>query len=318
MRALLYTTLLTTVLGASSCNRASQRGDIVDETYVHCYGVEVPPSRWTSSGQNGKVISTLKDGVVVSKTYENGILEGETTCSFPHSDIIEKRAEYVNGVMAKESVYDNTGTPLRETVYEPDQTIVTSWYESGTPHSKEILQGNNIIYGEYYTPAHEIESRIENGHGERVNRDAYGQLLHIDNVADGKLIQRNVYHITGSPHAIIPYQNDLIHGQRKTYHPGGEPHTIEEYANNVQHGITIVYKNGEKYAEVPYEQGHKNGVEKRYRDGKDLIQEIHWVNDTRQGPTFNFVGNTVQVDWYYKDKKVDKSQYDLYMNPITR
>ncbi len=47
---------------------------VVDEKYVHKYGLNVPQNDWQSRGENGQVISTLDNGVIVTKMYHSGIL----------------------------------------------------------------------------------------------------------------------------------------------------------------------------------------------------------------------------------------------------
>ncbi len=61
----------------AGCQSAPRPDAPVDEVYVHRYGVTLPQEDWESRGQCGKVVSTLKDGVVVSRNYEAGVLEGE-------------------------------------------------------------------------------------------------------------------------------------------------------------------------------------------------------------------------------------------------
>ncbi len=115
---------------------------------------------------------------------------------------------------------------------------------------------------------------------------------------------------------MTPYVNGVIEGERRTYLPGGEPATIEKWTGNAQHGTMQEYEHGEMRAEVPYVNGNKNGIERRYRDdGKTLAQEITWVHGQKHGPTLSYIGNTVKTDWYFRDRPVaNKLTFDMMSN----
>jgi len=74
-------------LTMSSCSRyecCTEEAAVIDETYMHKYGMAVPSDFWTASGEDGSVISTLADGVVVSRNYSSGMFHGDTTYTYPH------------------------------------------------------------------------------------------------------------------------------------------------------------------------------------------------------------------------------------------
>ena len=68
----------------------------MDCSYRHRYGVEIPYENWQENGSTGQVVTTLKNGVVVKKNYVQGILDGDTFYTFPHSEKIEKVETYHN------------------------------------------------------------------------------------------------------------------------------------------------------------------------------------------------------------------------------
>lgn len=300
----------------TSCNSRHTNRDmcrVVDERYVHKYGLPVPQNDWQSRGQNGSVISTLDNGVVVTKMYHSGILEGDTTYTFPHNNIIQKVETYNHGNIVKEVFNDESGSPLKEVVYTPDAlTITTLWYEGGNPQCRETYCGKQLIEGEYYSPAGRLENRVDNGSGVRIERNVYGDLLCSDEFENGMIVSKTTYHPNGSPLSVLSFVNNVPHGQKRTFLPGGEPEAIEEWSNGRQHGITIYYKNGEKYAEVPFENGKRNGVEQRFRNGNEIVEEITWKDHMRHGPSDTYVnGKVSKTEWYYKGIKVQKSTYDL-------
>jgi len=104
----------------------------------------------------------------------------------------------------------------------------------------------------------------------------------------------------------------------KTFTPDGEPLAIETWAHGRQSGPTTVYVNGAKFAEVPYLNGQKEGIETRYRDNGEVAEEISWVHNLRQGPTKIHVGDGLRIDWYLLDQPVSKKQYDDATTPRFR
>jgi len=147
----------------------------------------------------------------------------------------------------------------------------------------------------------------------------YGQLISTDTIENGQMVLRQTYHPNGSPREMIPYQNGLVDGVKRTYLPAGEPDTFEQWVNGQQDGVTVVFQHGEKFAEVPYVNGEKHGVECRLKDGKTKVQEITWNNGQMSGPSTTYVGDNVKTDWYFKGKPVSKADYEFMSNrPIAR
>ena len=58
MRLLYFSGLVLATLSSTACTRQGA-DNVVDETFVHKYGVAVPSDYWTSSGRDGSVISTI-------------------------------------------------------------------------------------------------------------------------------------------------------------------------------------------------------------------------------------------------------------------
>lgn len=307
--------LLATSCGEPQFTSGPQfNNEIVDQQYVHRYGVTVPRCDWEESGSNGQVVTTMNCGVVCRQSYYLGSLEGETTYTFPYSDSIEKVVTYSQGQVVKEKTFYLSGKGRSETTYNPpNPTVSTEWYENGQVKSFEKRAGSMVSYAEYYDPNGNRLSGIENGSGVRTLRDTYGLLVFTDAFKDGHIEYQSTYYPNGSPKEVTPYKNGIVEGLRRTYYPGGEPKTIETWTGGKQQGITTIYQNGEKSQEVPYVNGMKNGVGKIYKDGAHVAQEVTYKDDMLHGPSKTYIDNRTATEWYYKGNKVTKGYYDSFM-----
>lgn len=309
----IYYTSLVMVLALTGCT-SSQRppSNIVKQTYIHKYGVTVPPQDWAARGQHGQVVSEMKDGVAVTHNYSSGILDGPTTHTYAHSSAIEKVQTYARGNLLKEVIHYRSGPPMEETQHlEDGSKKITTWYETGSPKSIENYNSQGqLVTADYYTPNHQSEAQVENKHGIRITRNQYGHIQTKDTIENGEMLVRTTYHYNGTPKEIIPYHKGFVQGKRQTFLPDGEPNSIEEWSGGKQQGLTIEFQNGEKHAEVPYVNGVKQGVEKRYRDGSILTQEISWHNDLQEGPSTTHYGETAATEWYFEGRPVSKLSYE--------
>lgn len=303
--------LLVLIL-ATGC-QSQYDDDVVSETYVHRYGVPLDPDDWSARGQDGQVVTTMKDGVIVARGYEAGELHGETTYTFPHRDTIQKKEIYDQGDLNHEVWHYSSGAPQKQISYTgPNSYTAVTWYENGAPHCKEQYEQDRLILGEYFNPSYQMESQVVNGQGTRTKRDEFGQMISIDEFQDGEMKLSTTYHPNGSPATITPYANGVEEGQRRTFLPGGEPATIEEWQNGRQHGNTVIFQNGIKFSDMPYRNGQRNGMERRYRNGQELAEEVTWVNDRKHGPAYSYVGDTKRTTWYLQDRETNKATYDTY------
>lgn len=284
----------------------------VKTTYIHKYGVEIASAdEWTERGASGQIIKQLKNGATQTETWQQGMLHGLCTTSFPHSDIVYREAYFDKGARVWQTVHYSSGMPKRQDIFRPGNiTLVSTWFEDGAPRSSEEYHGENLWSGEYFTTQQELETQIAQGSGERIRRDGHGQLIAKDEFENGKKILEIVYYSNDMPQKYIPYVNDQIEGTLKTFLPGGEPATIEEWKQNCQHGDTTVFRSGQRVAVIPYLNGQKNGVETGFRPGTDIITEqISWKNGLKNGPSVYFVDNDKVTDYYFDDVKVSRIEY---------
>lgn len=307
-----YALLMNALMLAGCMNRPQHDPyEVVEQSYVHKYGVPVPSEDWSAKGETGKVVSTLKSGVVVSRAYINGALQGDTTYSFPHNDAIEKIETYEQGQLTKERYFYKSGSPSKEIEHPSGSVqIVKTFYEHGAPQSTETYENELLQKGEYYTQTHMIDSKIDNYNGYRTRRDRFGILVGVDTVTNGIVKETKTYHQDGSLKQLIPYKDGVVDGELKTFYPGGEPESIQVWTYGEQTGDTTFFENGEKVAVQELLRGVKNGTERKYRNGEILVEEISWNEDVRHGPTTTIINGVAKVDYFYKGQPVTRSAYE--------
>lgn len=307
-----YSLLLNALLLAGCMNRPQHDPyEVVEQSYVHKYGVPVPSQDWSAKGETGKVVSTLKSGVVVSRAYVNGVLQGDTTYSFPHNDAIEKIETYNQGQLVKERFFYKSGSPSKEIEHTSATTqVVKAFYEHGAPQSTEVFENELLQKGEYYTQTHTTDSTVNDFNGARTRRDRFGMLSGVDTIENGIVKETRTYHQDGSLQQVIPYKDGVVHGELKTYYPGGEPESIQVWTYGEQTGDTTLFENGEKVSVQQMVRGVKNGTEYKYRNGEILVEEIAWNEDVRHGPTTTIINGVAKVDYFYKGQPVTRSAYE--------
>lgn len=308
-------------LATVACESIREYENQYDCTYIHPYGVPVGCDQWVQSGSNGQCIVSWRDGVTVTQTYADGLLHGESTYTYANSSQIERIEKYCNNELTSQIFYNMVGVPRQSVVYsEPNFKTITIWYDSGNPRSIETYEGSRLITGKYYTLLNQRDSWVYKGDGERIQRNELGHFVSLDTFQDGIMTLRTTYYQNRSPKEIACYNKiGQLHGERKTYYEGGEPMAIEQWDHGEQSGITVVFQHGEKFAEVPYVEGKKNGVEKRFFNGCILVQEVTWKDDLMHGPTYTYEGDdVVNTDWYYKGRLTTRSNYDSFGLPKSR
>lgn len=311
MKHILTVACLFACVAFTSCCRNNTQTCVVKESYIHKYGVPVAKEDWETQGKDGKIIQLQNDGVTVSRQFAHGIPDGETTYSFPNNDTVRYVEHYSNGELISRRENHLNGLPMKEAVYENNVLVKTTyWFEDGIPSATETYENGHIVSGEYRTPLNMLESRVVDGKGTRFRRASNGDFVSKDIILNGSMVERLTFHSQGDPAVITPYENDVIHGTRQTFYPGGLPNTVEQWAYGRQDGITIVFQNGEKIAEVPFINGKKNGIERRYRDGSLLVEEVSWLNNMQHGVRKLYVDGETKVEWYHQGEVVSRTTFE--------
>lgn len=288
----------------SACT--SSYNNVVSQRYIHKYGFDVSKNEWNERESDGKVVTLLENGVKVTESFENGVLHGPSSYTFPQSNTPEKIAIYDQGTLMKEVINDKKGVPIQEVAYEFDnRKVVTFWDQNGAPLSVEEYENDNLVEGSYYNSLGEVESTIENGTGLRVKRDRMGKLLLKDQMEKSNLVQRITFHPNGEIESISQFDNYLLHGEQKIFTPNGDLNMISQWNKGVLDGKKICYRDGIPFLEIPYANGKKNGVEKRFDDEGRLISETAYMDDLKHGPSIAYIGKESKTNWFYKDRPME-------------
>ena len=302
-------------LAFTACQTSNSLDTVVSQTFVHKYGFETTEKDWDAREQDGQVVSMLKNGVKVTKSFENGQLHGLTTYTFPHSTAIEKQQLYDEGILLKEQLGDVTGMPIREEIYEfGNRTIVTLWDDKGVPLSIEEYDDEILMEAKYYTPDHELEASVIAGQGEKVKRDRTGLLVSRDAIQNGIMESRTTYHPNGNIHTISHYNNYQLHGRQMKCTASGKPLMELNWDNNVLDGDKVIYRNGRKIAVIPYVQGKKQGTELHFDDLGFLTAEIQWRDDKKHGLSQLHTEDSTDADWFFNGQTVNAERYKLLEN----
>lgn len=310
MRHYLYPLLGCLGLMLVGCGKDNKECNVVSERYIHKYGYAVSKEEFKERKYPGQVVTALKNGVTITSTYENGVLHGTTTHTFPHSQTVETYFLYNQGALVKEIVYNINGMPLREEVQlSPTRHASTRWYADGTPLCTEEYAGNELVEAQYFSRQNEVESRVEKGKGLRVIRDIQGILTAREEIDEGFVIKRESFYATGAPESVAFYYRGILNGEKKSYTENGEPIAVKEYVNGKLHGKATFYKNGARAVDIHYLDGLKNGLEIHYLDGELVSQEILWENDKKHGPSKYFIDGVAQVEYFYDGRSVDENRW---------
>lgn len=294
------------------CQNSSKDQDenVVSKRYIHKYGYDVSKEEWEGATYPGQVVTTLRNGVTVTSSYEDGILHGPTTYTFPHSNTIESLNTYERGNLVKKTTYDIRGIPQKEQVFlSPSHVKVTKWFQSGTPLSVEEYHNQELLEGEYFNERNEAEYRVVKGSGMRITRDQHENIVSRETIEGGYPVLRETFHAHGMPHVVLPLSGGLIHGEKKVFAPTGEPISVESYKKNVLDGQATYYQNGCRYLELTYKDGRKHGIERHFVDGETVVEETEWMDGQKHGPSIVFFDGMSRTRYYYNNQAVSKERY---------
>lgn len=293
----------------------SEKKQIISQRYVHKYGYDVSKEEWKAEVYPGHVLTTLRDGKTITEPYEDGLLHGSKTETYPHSQTIQTLEQYERGNLVKRVSYNIRGVPQKEEVYKAENhVLVTTWYPNGTPKSNEEFRDDILISGQYLNTSNETDSRIENGTGERTVRNQSGDVLAKEVFNNYLLTYVETYYPNNTPHTTTSYENNLLHGEKKEFAMTGEPLSVEYYYKGLKHGLATYYQNGYKYSEVPYVHGLKNGVERHYIDGDIIVEETEYHDGIKQGSSVLYCDGSAKTTWYFENQIVSRAKYEQLMD----
>lgn len=312
MKNLRWILIGITAITLIGCNKNENDSNVVAQRFVHKYGFELSPNEWKERQEDGQIITQLDNGVTVTSSYVHGVLNGTTTYSYPNSTLIERLAEYDDGTLLKTVLYDMSGIPYREEVYEFDnKRVISTWDEKGIPQSIEEYHGNMLMKGDYFTSNNEQEAKVEEGAGTRIQRNRQGLLLSKDTIANGELVQRTSFHPNGQVHSTSSFKNYALHGKQVSFSPEGSILLEIDWNNGLIDGKEIHYLKGTKIQEVPYIMGKKQGMEMQYNPQGKILAQIQWDNDMRHGSSRFYDDEVTSIEWYYQDENVGFKKFQM-------
>ncbi len=296
---------------AVSCTNKSQ-DEVIRTRYYHPYGPELTPTKWDEQGQTGEVVEHFKSGIEVRRSYADGKLHGATTWSFPHSSVIHRFEEYEHGERVAFGINYENGTPqIQEELYPNGLRVIRTWYEDGSPRQVEEWNNSNLMEGKYFTDHGDVEAVVQGGKGTRVERSRTGGLQVREQIIQGQVAVREEFYPNGTVKYTCTFKDGIKNGLSHSYTENGQPIKIEQWTNGVLDGTQIMFDHGLQVAQIPYKAGMKEGVELRFKPGTDqVVAKISWHKDMRHGPSIFFFPDQEITEWFWKDGKVTKDQFE--------
>lgn len=265
-------------------------------------------SEFETRGHNGAVSTRLENGQLLKQRFENGKLQGTSTCSFPYSKQIAYSELYVQGQLSRRMDYYQSGMPHKERTYLPSQVEeVKTWYEDGVPCSFECFRSKQQLQGTYFSPQGAQETQVLDGEGQGQARSSSGQLLERFEIKEGYLVWKRVFFPTGDLKEFYRYSGGVLDGECRFYSEGGVPECFQTWKDGKKEGLARHFSQGEVIAEVPYKCNKKHGTEKRYCRST-LVETVEWKSDQLHGPTYQLdsSGTITSQLFYYRDRPVSR------------
>lgn len=290
------------------CRRQLPSAPPPQQTFEHDYGLAMSRSEFENRGQNGAVFTRLESGQLLKQRFENGKLQGISTCSFPYSKQIAYSELYTKGQLSRRIDYFASGMPNKERTYLPGQVEeVRTWFEDGVPSSQECFQGKQQLQGTYFSPQGIQETQVVDGEGQGILRCPKGQLLERFEVKEGYPIWKRVFFPSGDLKEFYRYSSGLLDGECRFYSEGGVPECFQTWKCGKREGMTRHFSQGEIVAEVPYRDDKKQGTERRYCRSA-LVETVEWKQDQLHGPNYQLdsAGAITSQLFYYRDRPVSR------------
>lgn len=311
-RKVLFLPLLGLLAVGCNSKANNETSQVVAERYIHKYGYDVSKTEWEDATYPGQVVTTLRNGVTLTSTYDNGVLNGPTIHTYPHSQTRASLEMYDRGSLVKKVSYNIRGIPAQEELFlSPTHVKMTQWFTNGTPMSVEEFNDGLLTNGEYHNLSNEVVASVKNGQGMRlVKCNDTDRLLSKEVYDEGRCQHRESYHENGVPYMSYDLFNNVVNGAKKIYAASGEPISIENFKMNVLDGNATYFQNGCRYLELSFKEGLKHGVERHFVDGDTIVEETHWESGSKHGPSTIYYDGMAKTEWFYNNEVVSKSKYD--------
>jgi len=308
----IWVTLAFISLGLVSCGTSVNSETVLSQKYIHKYGFTVDETEWNQRDGDGTIESFLASGVRVTKNFENGMLHGASTYTYPYSTTLEKTYLYDQGELLKEIRHDRRGVPMHGFTYEFDsRRVITHWDVNGAPMRIEEYEGELLWHATYFTPSNEIEAKVENGDGKRIKRSREGDLLLSDVISNGLLSTRTTYHKNGEVHMVSHFNDYELDGTQTIMAENGTLYMKNHWDQGVLNGTKTSYRDGEKLLETPYADGIIEGTQKRYDEEGKLLSEIAYKDNMMHGETVHHTGKSKYSEWFYLGHPINHTRFEI-------
>ncbi len=289
---------------------------IVQRSYYSYYGPEIAQSDFEAQGKTGDVVEKTSSGVEVRRAFANGVLHGTSSWSYPNTHVVYQFEEYENDRLVCMGMNAENGVLQYEEQYGPQETkVVRAWFLDGSPRMSEEYRGGKLVRAQYYTNDGDLESFVDRGNGSKITRAGNGKLLNRDQIVGGLSVVREEFYPNSMLYQVYALRDGVKNGFCKVYLESGQPNRLEMWSFGLLDGTQTLYENGLEIAQVPYCQGVKEGIERRFEPGTDqVVQEISWHQDMRHGATKTRVNGMEVVEWYWRDNKVSPEQYQARLS----
>ena len=292
-----------------SCQKQQQ--EVIRTSYYHSYGPQISSAEWKKQGSTGDIAVLRSDGVEERRAYVDGVLQGTSTWTYPHSKVVERYEEYAQGRKVASGHNFSNGSPeTEEETLSKNDTMVRRWYEDGAPLSLEHFIGDKLFEAQYYNDDGVLESCIANGSGVKVFRSPQGVLLFREQIDHGQMVAKEQFHANGVVQEVCYFKDGKREGVRKSFDETGRPLSVETYQNDLLNGPAVYFKDGLKESSFFYVDGIKDGKEQHFHpDSGIVIEETIWIAGERHGQVSKQYDGMTILEWYWRGVPVTEAQF---------
>jgi antitoxin component YwqK of YwqJK toxin-antitoxin module len=157
------------------------------------------------------------------------------------------------------------------------------WYQNGQKELEDHYVAN-LRHGTHraWHDNGQLMAQGESTHGQRQGSWRWwhdnGQLAEETVYVDNEPLQKNTFwYDSGAKKLKTSYQEGLEHGTQTTWFENGQRNTQLDFQNGVANGVlSYRYENGVQAGEIHIVDGEKHGLERRWDEAGELIEERNW------------------------------------------